>query len=101
VAQGDPITVRGTCAPRFEPVRQEFERNFAERGEVGASVAVTLDGETIVDLWGGAADPQSGRAWEQDTTVVVWSCTKGATALCAHILADRGDLGLDDPVAKY
>ncbi|HEY1920938.1 MAG TPA: hypothetical protein VGH27_35660 [Streptosporangiaceae bacterium] len=59
MTQGDPITVSGTCAPRFELVRQEFERNFAERGEAGASVAVTLDGEPFVDLWGGFADPRA------------------------------------------
>src|SRR5436190_21411232 len=47
----------GTCASRFEAVREEFERNFSERGEVGASVCVTVDGETVVDLWGGIADP--------------------------------------------
>src|SRR5579872_878248 len=93
--------VHGTCDPRFDRVRQEFERNFAERGEVGASVAITLEGRTVVDLWGGIADPVSGRPWEQNTTVVVWSCTKGATALCAHLLVDRGELDLDSPVARY
>ena len=92
MAQADLTSVRGTCAPRFDLVRQEFERNFAERGEAGAAVAITVDGETVVDLWGGAAEVESGRPWDQDTTVVVWSCTKGATALCAHILADRGEL---------
>lgn len=71
----------------------EFERNFAERGEVGAAVAVTLDGETVVDLTGGP--------WDEDTLVHVWSCTKGATALCAHILAARGELNLNAPVVDY
>jgi CubicO group peptidase (beta-lactamase class C family) len=51
MAQADRTTVRGTCAPRFELVRQEFERNFAERGESGAAVAIIVDGETVVDLW--------------------------------------------------
>jgi len=91
----------GTCAPGFEEVRAEFERNFIERGEVGAAVCVTLDGEIVVDLWGGIADPVTGRAWERDTICVVWSCTKGATALCAHILVARGQLDLDAPVASY
>ena len=50
----------GACDPRFEPVREAFERNFDERDEVGAPVCVTLDGETVVDLWGGSADPQPG-----------------------------------------
>jgi CubicO group peptidase (beta-lactamase class C family) len=91
----------GTCDPRFAAVRGEFERNFAERGEVGASVCVTLDGETVVDLWGGHADPTAGRVWEPDTIGVIWSCTKGATALCAHVLVSRGVLDLDAPVASY
>ncbi len=94
-------TVQGTCDQKFELVRHEFERNLSERGEVGASVAITLDGKKVVDLWGGAADPQTGRLWEKNTKVVVWSSTKGATALCAHILADRGELDLDAPVARY
>jgi CubicO group peptidase (beta-lactamase class C family) len=91
----------GTCDPRFGAVRDAFERNFAERDEVGASVCVTLEGETVVDLWGGIADPASGRAWERDTIGVIWSCTKGATALCAHVLVARGELELDAPVASY
>lgn len=95
------MTVRGTCDPRFELVHAAFERNFAARGEVGASVCVTIDGETVVDLWGGTADPATGQQWERDTIGVVWSCTKGATALCAHVLASRGRLDLDAPVAQY
>jgi CubicO group peptidase (beta-lactamase class C family) len=91
----------GLCSARFEPVREEFERNFAERGEIGASVCVTVDGETVVDLWGGLADPVTQRAWERDTIGVVWSCTKGAAALCAHVLASRNELDLDAPVAAY
>ncbi len=101
MAQVQPIAVKGACDPRFELVREEFERNFAERDEVGASVSVTLEGRTVVDLWGGAADPSTGRPWEEDTVAVVWSSTKGATALCAHMLADRGELDVDAPVARY
>jgi CubicO group peptidase (beta-lactamase class C family) len=94
-------TVSGACEPAFAAVRDEFARNFAERDEVGAAVCVTVDGETVVDLWGGVADPATDRVWEPDTRVVVYSCTKGATALCAHLLADRGLLDLDAPVAQY
>ena len=93
--------IKGTCDAKFDLVREEFERNFSERGEVGASVAITIDGKTVVDLWGGVADLTTGRGWDKDSKVVVWSSTKGATALCAHILADRGELDLDAPVAKY
>lgn len=94
------MTIGGTCEPRFAEVREEFERNLAERGEVGASVCVTVDGETVVDLWGGVADPATGRAWDRDTICVVWSSTKGAAALCAHMLVSRGLLDLDAPVAE-
>jgi len=95
------MSVQGTCTSRFAQVREEFERNFAERGEVGASVCVTIDGETVVDMWGGTAEPASGRAWSADTVGNVWSATKGATALCAHMLASRGQLDLNAPVAQY
>jgi CubicO group peptidase (beta-lactamase class C family) len=95
------MTVEGTHDARFAQVREEFERNFAERGEVGASVCVTVDGETVVDLWGGSAEPAAGQAWERDTIGHLWSATKGATALCAHLLADRGQLDLDAPVVTY
>jgi CubicO group peptidase (beta-lactamase class C family) len=91
----------GNCETRFDAVREEFERNFEERGDIGASVSVTVNGESVVDLWGGVADPASGRSWEQDTIGTVWSCTKGATALCAHMLVARGALALDAPVARY
>src|SRR5215470_232936 len=101
MAQLSPAAVHGVCDPRFELVREEFERSFAERGEAGASVSITVDGETAVDLWGGVADPEARRPWERDTTVVVWSCSKGATAICAHVLACRGELDLDSPVARY
>jgi CubicO group peptidase (beta-lactamase class C family) len=93
--------VRGHCAARFEAVRSAFEENFGERDELGAAVTVTLRGETVVDLWGGWADGARTRPWERDTVVNVWSTTKGPTALCAHILADRGLLDLDAPVAVY
>ena len=101
MAQVSPAVIDGTCDPRFELVRQEFERNFSQRGEVGASVSITIEGRSVVDLWGGLADPETGRMWERDTTVVVWSCTKGATAICAHILVSGGELDLEAPVTKY
>jgi CubicO group peptidase (beta-lactamase class C family) len=93
--------IGGSCDGRFAEVRAEFERSFAERGEVGAGVCVLVDGEPVVDLYGGIADTGSGSGWTADTGVVVWSSTKGATALCAHLLVDRGQLDLDAPVASY
>ncbi|MET9809401.1 serine hydrolase domain-containing protein [Streptomyces halstedii] len=93
--------IHGHCDPRFTAVRDAFAGNFAVRAELGAAVTVLLDGEPVVDLWGGWADADRARPWERDTVVNVWSTTKGPTALCAHILADRGQLDLDAPVAAY
>ncbi|MGO1052157.1 serine hydrolase domain-containing protein [Crossiella sp. CA198] len=95
------MPVHGLCTPRFAGVRAEFERNLAERGEVGASVHLTVDGETVVDLWGGLADPAQGRRWTDYTFTHVWTATQGATALCAHLLAVRGQLDLLAPVSRY
>ncbi|MGW3848627.1 serine hydrolase domain-containing protein [Streptomyces fagopyri] len=93
--------VRGHCDARFTAVRAAFEENFRGRDELGAAVTVTLGGETVVDLWGGWADAGRARPWERETLVNVWSTSKGPTALCAHILADRGLLDFDVPVAAY
>jgi len=101
MTQSRAVAVEGTCDQRFELVRQEFERNFTERGEVGASVCVTVEGRTVLDLWGGTADAASGRPWERDTLTHVWSNTKGATAICLHVLIDRGEIELDAPVSRY
>lgn len=95
------IEIHGTCAPAFEPVRDAFAQNFAERGEIGASVAVVANGEPVVNLWGGWADPARTRPWQQDTLTNVWSTTKAMTSLCAHVLMDRGELDPDAPVARY
>jgi len=97
----DSPDIHGTCADGFEPVRDAFERNFSDHGEVGAGVAVALDGATVVDLWAGWADRERTRPWTRDTLVNVYSTTKGMAALCAHILADQGRLDLDAPVTEY
>jgi CubicO group peptidase (beta-lactamase class C family) len=91
----------GGTAPGFERVREAFATNLAGDQEVGAAVAVYLHGRKVVDLWGGIADPETGRNWESDTVAVLYSATKGVTAACAHLLAQRGDLDLDAPVADY
>ena len=85
--------VEGTWDDRFQPVVDAFDANFAERDETGASLCITLGGETVVDVWGGT--------FGRDTISVVHSCTKGATALCAHVLASRGLLDIEAPVAEY
>lgn len=93
--------VHGTCDPRFSRVREVFEESLRAGREVGAAVAVCIDGEMVVDLWAGHADQARTRPWERDTLVNVYSTTKGMTALCAHRLAEEGRLDLDAPVARY
>jgi CubicO group peptidase (beta-lactamase class C family) len=92
--------LEGFCAPGFEPVLAAFRANFAERQEAGASVCLTHRGQTMVDLWGGVAVAKTGAPWMRDTISVVFSCTKGAAAICTHKLIERGALGLHDDVAK-
>jgi CubicO group peptidase (beta-lactamase class C family) len=84
----------GMCQPEFEAVRNAFEGNFDAGLEVGASVALTIDGEPVVDLWGGAAN-SAGDPWVENTIVNVYSSTKTMAALCVLMLADRGALDLD------
>ncbi|BCW87843.1 hypothetical protein sos41_09740 [Alphaproteobacteria bacterium SO-S41] len=93
-------TIEGEADPRFAAVVDAFAENFDSRDEVGASCAITLDGEPVVDLWGGKTT-RDGAAWQRDTVSIVFSCTKGAQALTAHMAADRGLLDLDALVAKY
>jgi CubicO group peptidase (beta-lactamase class C family) len=93
-------TVHGTCDPRFARVREVFDRHFADGEELGAAFAVFLDGEPVVDLWGGVADRHSGRVWESDTPVLTYSCTKAVTATAALLLAERGLLDVTAPVAE-
>ena len=93
--------IHGHCTERFAPVRQAFERNFSECGEVGARIAIIERGETVVDLWGGHTSEAREQEWQEDTLVCCMSVTKGVVALCAHLLASRGLLDYDKPVAEY
>ena len=93
--------VSGLVVPGFEPVRAAFENNFTQHGEVGAALHVTIAGESVVDLWGGAADHAQTRPWTPDTLVNVWSAGKGWLALAMHMLADRGLLDFEAPVSRY
>jgi CubicO group peptidase (beta-lactamase class C family) len=95
------ITAQGFVHDKFAPVRAAFEANLASGADVGASFCVTRDGETVVDLWGGYADAEKTRPWQKDTIVNVYSTTKTMTALTALLIADRGLLDFDAPVAKY
>lgn len=93
--------VHGFVDPRFEAVRRLFAENLRSGADVGASFAATLEGETVVDIWGGWADEAGTRPWAHDTIVNVYSTTKTMTALTALILADRGELAFDAPVMRY
>lgn len=95
------VPIHGTCDGRFARVREVFTAQLEQPGEVGASVAVTLEGHPVVDLWAGHADAARTRPWGADTLVNLFSTTKGMAALCAHRLADQGKLDLDAPVARY
>jgi CubicO group peptidase (beta-lactamase class C family) len=96
-----PVDPQGDVAPGFEGVRDAFVANFAEHGDIGAAVSVYVEGRKVVDLWGGTADVANGRPYEEDTLQLVFSTTKGATAACANLLAQRGELDVDAPVADY
>ncbi|MBW2316048.1 MAG: beta-lactamase family protein [Deltaproteobacteria bacterium] len=95
------IPVQGHCDARFAEIREIFEKSFDGDEEIGAAICFVVDGETVVDLWGGHVDPERTRPWERDTIVNTYSTTKGMTAICAHQLIERGMIDLDAPVAKY
>ncbi len=95
------VEIHGTCEPRFEPVRDAFRQAFDSGEDVGASFAVAMDGKLVVDFWGGYRDEAKTQPWERDTIVNVFSTTKTMAALCALILADRGEIDLYAPVSKY
>ncbi|HSC00443.1 MAG TPA: serine hydrolase domain-containing protein [Burkholderiaceae bacterium] len=93
--------IDGLVAPGFEAVRTAFERNFAQRGEIGAAVAAYWKGEKVVDLWGGRRTPGGDAPWNRDTMVVVHSTTKGLSAMTLAVANARGWLDYDEPVARY
>jgi len=91
----------GTCDQRFEAVRAALARNLDSGEELGASLVVDIDGDIVADLWGGFCDEARTVPWSEHTITNVWSTTKTVTSLAALMLADRGDLDVDAPVAKY
>ncbi|HEX7659560.1 MAG TPA: serine hydrolase domain-containing protein [Marmoricola sp.] len=93
--------VEGQCDDRFSGLRETFEKELANGDELGASVAVTVDGRFAVDLWGGWRDTARTMPWQEDTLVNVFSTTKTVLALAALVLVDQGKLDLDAPVARY
>jgi CubicO group peptidase (beta-lactamase class C family) len=97
----DATAIGGWTARGFEGVRDAFAANFTEGREVGAAFSAYHRGELVADLWGGVADVESARPWAEDSMVLVYSSTKGATATCAHVLAEAGRLDVEAPVAEY
>ncbi len=95
------IDVQGEVSAGFEPVREAFVANFERGDELGAAVAVHVDGRPVVDLWAGVADARADRSWDRDTLQLVFSTTKGLAAICLAMLVERGSVGLDDTVADH
>jgi len=95
------LSVQGYCDERFAGVKTVFETLLSEGADLGASFSATWQGETVVDLWGGYLDENKTRPWQEDSIVNVYSTTKTMSFLCALLLADRGELDFDAPVARY
>lgn len=93
--------IGGAVEPGFEGVGEAFQASFEQHGEVGAATSVYVAGRKVVDLWGGIADRETGAPYTDDSLQLVFSTTKGATAACANLLAQRGELDVDAPVAEY
>src|SRR5664279_486741 len=94
-------TVQGDASPRFAELRTAFQQQLDSGEELGASIAVVDHGTPVVELWGGFREVERTSAWQSDTITNVWSITKTMTTLAALMLADRGLLDLDAPVATY
>ena len=95
------VDISGRCKPGFEAVKDAFASNFEQNGDVGASCAVVLQGELVVDLWGGTLDVGGSTPWEEDTIINVFSTTKTMSCLSLLVLASRGLVDVDAPVARY
>ncbi|OAI40165.1 serine hydrolase [bacterium SCGC AG-212-C10] len=93
--------IQGTCDPRFSKMRDLLSATIDSGDDLGASSAVTVDGELVVDLWGGWKDAEKTAPWERDTITNVWSTTKTMTSIAALVVASRGELDVHAPVAKY
>ncbi|KKB08606.1 serine hydrolase domain-containing protein [Devosia chinhatensis] len=95
------VSVHGSVAPGFEPLADLFATAFEDRPRMGAALSVLVEGECVVDLWGGTADARTGRAWQRDTPTTVFSCTKGLVSILAARLVQEGRLDYDAPVSLY
>jgi CubicO group peptidase (beta-lactamase class C family) len=95
------VVVQGHVEPRLAPLKEKLEEQFAAGQHIGAGVAVYQHGELVADLWAGAANEDTGAPWERDTMAMSYSTTKGLTATCLHVLADRGLVDYQAPVSRY
>src|SRR6202046_3491506 len=93
--------IHGVCEERFEAVRSALARNLDSGEELGASLVLDIDGDIVIDIWGGFTDQARTIPWTEHTITNVWSSTKTVTSLAALMLADRGELDTDAPVARY
>ena len=93
--------IDGYSNPKFDKLRVAFEKNFNDELDVGSSLGVSLNGEVVVNLWGGYKDKDLKSKWEEDTIINVWSSTKNKASLCALLLFERGLLDFDAPVSDY
>lgn len=95
------VSIHGAVTPGFEAVADAFERGFVDRPRMGAGLHILVNGQCVVDLWGGVADARNGRVWAKDTTSTVFSCTKGLVSILAARLVQEGRLDYNAPVARY
>ena len=101
IINNNKLGIQGHCEPDFFPVLTALEKNFSEHGETGSAVCIYHKGKNVVDLWGGYQDAAQTSPWHKNTMCIFYSIAKSLCALSVHILADRGQIDLDDPVAKY
>ena len=100
-ARGALFPLRGVCDERFAPVFEAFAENFREEEELGAACSVVIDGETVVDLWGGWARSDRSQEWDEHSTVCMMSVAKGVTGICFNMAIDRGLIDPDERIAHY
>jgi CubicO group peptidase (beta-lactamase class C family)/hypothetical membrane protein len=101
IGSSQSARIEGHVSPGFEPVRRAFAENFTRRHELGGACCVYHEGEKVVDIWGGVRDKATGKSWEEDTMVIVWSATKGLSAMALAVAHSRGLLDYDERISTY
>src|SRR3569833_4110365 len=100
-ARGGKYPLHGRYEERFRPAVDAFIENFREEEELGAACSVVLDGETVVDLWGGWANADRSKEWDEHSTVCMMSVAKGVAGICFNKVVGQGLVDIDKPVAHY